>query len=290
MRIDEPIAYRWPYEWNGNNMATQKPVVNRLLKALIEEDYIQIKNLYEQEGASLQNSDQGTLSRIIYEKLSNYEFIEFLLRNELISSFIGMPGAVWLNSCTGPDGYSWGLLARAGVSHDYDVMELLALYRFENTSYCIGGEGFELEDDIFRYNDVEAFKVLHENGATKCQFNVNHEYLPWLNLRRRFPNSKVTAYLNSHKIPKRYSLGLDSDAFYHISPPTLEREGLFGKKNASIRNEMRMKDYEDRVRAQKSYLQWLQSKNKLQRWVEIASKQGFDAETWSMLKEIYNPN
>ncbi len=272
MRIDEPISFRWPYEWHSENMSTRKPVVNVLLKALIEENYLEIKRLYEQENASLLYSDEGTLARIIYEKLNNYKFIEFLLRNQLITSFIGMPGSLYLKCCYGPDGYSWNLLARAGILNAYDVMDLLARYRFGGTSYCIGGEGYELEDHLFRHNDITGFKVLHENGATKCEFNSSGEYLPWLMWRRKYPNSKVTSYISAHPIPKRKSLGLDSDAFYKITSPALEKEGVFGKKSARYRNEMRIKDCEDRIRAQNNYLDWLESKGLLQEWLDMERK------------------
>ena len=76
---------------------------------------------------------------------------------------------------------------------------------------------------------------------------------PYSVLRQKFPNSKVTAYLNNNPLIKRKSVGLDDFRFHKIPKLNLEKVGIFHRKETIRRNENRTADYNDRIRAQKEY-------------------------------------
>lgn len=50
MGINDEISYQWPYAWDADNMASEKPVVNRLLKAMIEKDIVEMEKLFSLGG------------------------------------------------------------------------------------------------------------------------------------------------------------------------------------------------------------------------------------------------
>lgn len=240
--INASIPYRWTFGWSVEGMANPKPIVNRLLVALIDGDIQSLNNLYRQ-GATLKEADEDTFRRILYHIIDKYDVINWLLHHGMTSKNS--------NECIGPDGYLWGPLARAWYAKAYDVMELLAYYGFDRMFFCINGEGWYIDELIFKYGDLRGIKILKEHGYMEDEDYV-YGY-PYSVLRQKFPNSKVTSYLNNNTVVKRKSVGLDDFRFRDIPKPDLEKVGLFHRKETIRRNEIRLADYDDRIRAQKEY-------------------------------------
>ena len=122
--INEPIAYNWTLGWSVDGMSNPKPIVNRLLKAIIEKDICQMENLYRKD-ATLEEANKETFERILYHVIDTYDVINWLVQH-------GMSCDVF-SYCIEPDGYIWGLMARAWYLHAYDVMDLLAYHGFNET-------------------------------------------------------------------------------------------------------------------------------------------------------------
>ena len=76
--INKPIEYDWKLGWNGGT--EPYPIVNPLLKAIIEKD-IKTVQILESQGASLRACNVTTLSRVIFHvaNLKNYFKIQLLL-------------------------------------------------------------------------------------------------------------------------------------------------------------------------------------------------------------------
>lgn len=240
--INEQIPYHWTFGWSVEGMSNPKPIVNRLLAALIDGNILTLDKLYRQ-GATLKEADEGTFQRILYHIIDKYDVINWLLHHGMTSKNS--------NECINPDGYCWGLIARAWHVKAYDVMELLAYYGFDEMSFCINGEVWYIDELIFKYEDLRGIKILKEHGYIE---NINYVYgYPYSILRQEFPNSKVTAYLNNNPLIKRKSVGLDNFKFHEIPKPDLEKVGIFRRKETIRRNEIRTADYNDRIRAQKEY-------------------------------------
>lgn len=240
--INEQIPYHWTFGWSVEGMSNPKPIVNRLLAALIDGNIQRLDNLYSQ-GATLMEADEDTFRRILYHVIDKYDVIYWLLHHGMTSK----------NSyeCIGPDGYLWGPIARAWYVKAYDVMELLAYYGFDKMSFCINGEGWYIDELIFKYGDLRGIKILKEHGYIE---NVNYVYgYPYSVLRQKYPKSKVTIYLDNNPLIRRKSVGLDDMKFYEIPKPNSEKIRLFHRKEIIKRNEIALADYNDRVRAQKEY-------------------------------------
>ncbi len=241
--INETISYKWVFGWSVEGMPNPKPIVNRLIKAIIEGDVSEMEFLYK-KGASLKKTDTDTFQRVLFHVISKYDTIKWLVNH-------GMTSENTVN-CIGVDGYIWGLLARAWYVKAYDVMEILAYYGFYRLCYCINGKAWDALELIFQKDDIQAMKILKEHGFIE---DVDYLYgYPYPILRRKYPQSKVTLYLEEHPIIKRKSVGLDNFKFRTIPEPNLEKEGVFFKKNIKERNKLKIADYEDRIRAQKEYL------------------------------------
>lgn len=247
--INEPIAYNWTFGWSVDGMSNPKPIVNRLLKAIIEKDTSQMEDLYR-KNATLEEINKETFERVLYHVIDTYDVISWLVKH-------GMSSDVF-SYCIEPDGYIWGLIARAWYLHAYDVMDLLAYHGFDRLSFCINGKGWNIESLIFERDDVRAMKILKEHGYIEDEDYV-YGY-PYPIYRRQYPNSKVTAYLEENPIIIRKSMGLDNFKFHKIPKPELERETLFHRKEIRKRNEIKIVDYNDRIRAQKEYLKVFSTK------------------------------
>lgn len=241
--INEEIQYKWEFGWTIENMSNPKPIVNRLIKAIIEGDVSEMQYLYK-KGASIKGTDNATFQRVLFHVINKYGTIEWLVNHGMTSENT--------RHCIGVDGYVWGMLARAWYVKAYDVMELLAYYGFECLTFCINGNVWYTDRLIFEKDDICAMKILKEHGFIE-EVNFVRGF-PYSRFRGEYPESKVTLFLNTHPIIKRKSVGLDNWKFSKIPEPELEKEGLFNRKKVQERNEIRIADYKDRLRAQKEYL------------------------------------
>lgn len=238
MGINDVIPYEWDLGWDSSGMSNPKPVVNRLLKAMIERDAIEMWSLFKQ-GATLKGMNEETFKRVLYHVLDDHNVIK-CLTDHGFTAFFGEYDNDY--NCYDPDGYSWGLLARAWNLKNYAVFDLLASKGFKRLYYASGGTKYDTMQWIFERNDVLAMQILLENGYPREM------------LRREmkdYPNSKVTLFIQENPVIKRKSVGLDNYRFLTIPKPELEKAGLFNRKVIQGKNELLMQDYQERVSAQK---------------------------------------
>lgn len=290
--------YWWPYSWK--NMRADHPKISPMINAIIDDDLIALKQM-RSEGMTLKNSDEGTLQRVLYEKMNSVELMKLLIEDEYITSFMSADlefnEAKYIRSeCIGQDGYYWGLMAKACYDRQYEIMDLLARYRFDTTSYHINGQSFWIEDLIFQRDDLTAFKILYENGKFDGSINMIidglGDFCVCRKQRERYPHSKVTKYINEHRYPIRRSMGMDYQAFRTIDPPSYFKVGLLNRRKMIQNNEDIRLNYEDRKRAQKEYWGWLQRAGKWERWQrylaadEASSKDFFENVLPSIVKDL----
>ncbi len=262
--------YWWPYRWKG--MTSKHPIISPMINAIIDDDIDALKQM-RAEGMSLRDSDEGTLRRALFEKMESHDLMKLLIEDEYITSFMSADRdfhhAKYLTSCLDENGYSWGLMSRACYVCDYEIMDLFARYRFDSTLLVINGTDYSIEGLIFDRDDLVAIRILYENGDgiyNDDLFNGFGDPLAFLKWRSMYPNTKVTRYLDENLYPKRRSMGLDGGAFSDIKYPYQEKLGLLHRKERKTRNEYRILNYKDRIRAKKDYLKWLQDIGKLERW------------------------
>lgn len=239
--LDKPIPYKWPYRWEEH--VKDAPVMNRLLKAILEEDVREMNCLFV-NGATLRGCDTETLRTVLYFVAGSLPVMRCLVQNGL-SRLMGEPyGAESYNECITPGGYCPGLIARAYHCGAYDVMDLLAQNGFDSFYYYEGSdEGYYVDHYIIRNKDERGLKILMENGY-------------------RFRKSEYEQLVINRPQVKRKSLGLDSGRFWdNIPEPELESVPLvFGRKGAQYRNERRIEDYKDRLRAHEEFKMFMGSK------------------------------
>ena len=262
--------YWWPYKWV--NMGG-KPKISPMLNAIIDDDLSALKQM-RSEGMTLSDSDTGTLQRVLFEKMDSVNLMKLLIEEEYITSFLSADShfkdAKYVSGkCIGQDGYFWSLLAKACYDQQYEIMDLFARYRFNYTNYCINGKEYWVEDLIFQRDDLRAFKILYENGEIIGDTDIIDglgDYRLYKKQRERYPKGRITEYINEHPYPVRRSMGMDEWAFRQIDSPSYFKVGLFNRKKMSRNNEILRLNYEDRIRAQKEYIAWLQKAGKWKRW------------------------
>lgn len=239
--IDEPIDYEWQLGW-GEQVGRSRPVVNRLLKAIIEKDVNEMDRLFA-AGASLKKCDQTTFRRALFHVIDSYPVMCRLVKHGFsrIGHDINSLGDNGINDqeCLTPGGYRWGVIARAYYLGAYDVMDLLASHGF-NQFNCYT-EGWDESEDmdyvIFKNDDRRAIQILLENS-----------YDNWIG---PFYHRCYERYVINQPQVRRKSVGLE-DYLFRKTPKMMPLEQvpwIFGRKEAIYRNNRRREDYEDRVRA-----------------------------------------
>lgn len=242
MGINDPIPYEWNLGWDSSGMSIPKPVVNRLLRAMIECDVMEMRSLFKQ-GATLQGMNAKTFQRALYHVLDDHNVVK-CLTDHGFTAFFGDYDRDY--TCCGPDCYAWGLLARAWFVRNHAVFDLLASKGFQRLVYCIDGKLHYVKEYIFERNDISTMRILLENGYSRDELRLG---------MKKYPDSKVTLFIRENPVIKRKSVGLDKYKFLTIPKPELEKAGLFNRKMIQAQNELLMLDYEDRVNAQKSMME-----------------------------------
>lgn len=239
--INEPIPYNWKLGW-GDEIGSSQPIVNPLLKAIIEKDVNEIDRLFA-AGASLKACDQTTFRRVLYHVIDSYPVMCRLVKHGFsrIGHDIDSLGDNGINDqeCLTPGGYRWGVIARAYYLGAYDVMDLLASHGFNQFNCYTEGwaESEDMDYIIFKKDDKRAIQILLENSY---DIGIGPFY------RRCYEK-----YVINQPQVRRKSIGLEDNIFRKTPQMrSLEKVPLiFGRKEVIYRNNRRREDYEDRVRA-----------------------------------------
>lgn len=232
--IDKPIPYKWPYRWEQH--VKEAPVMNRLLKAILEKDVPEMNCLFA-NGATLGGADTETLQTVLCIVADNLPVMRCLVQHGLSRLMVESYVAKECNVCITPGGYCPGLIARAYHLGAYDVMDLLAQNGFNYFNYYDGlDEQYYVDHYIIRNKDERGLKILIENGYV-------------------FRKREYQEFVINRPQVKRKSLGLDSRRFWNEIPePILESVPLvFGRKDAQYRNERRIEDYKDMLRVHEEF-------------------------------------
>lgn len=275
MDINEPIPYKWTLGWD-EGMVSPKPTVNRLLKAMIEKNANEMERLFQQ-GASLQKTDKETLQRVLYHVLDNYDVVLCLIKHGFTSQY----GAMLRKSnyyadddCISPYAYYSGLPGRAWELKSYKVLKLLVDQGFSNMSFKPKNVMYEAEDLSYQREEIDVVKLFLENGRLISYYDSKF---------RKYPNNKITIFLQGHPVIKRRSALLDPWLFDKIPEPKLVKVGFFGKKAAQEKNERILADYNDRVAAQKRFIEQVG----IDAWKkEVKNNEEFSAIMAEMAEEI----
>lgn len=249
MDINEPISYRWTLGWD-EGMVSPKPTVNRLLKAMIEKNANEMERLFQQ-GASLKKTDKETLQRVLYHVLDDYNVISCLIKHGFTSQY----GAMLRKSdyyaddeCWNPYAYGSGLPGRAWSLKSYKVLKLLVDQGFSKMSFSIKDQFYDAEELSYEREEIDVVKLFLENGRPVEHYEI-YSYF------RNYPNNKITQYLLNYPLIKRRSALLDPCLFKKIPEPKLVKVGFFGRKTAQEKNERILADHNDRIAAQKRFIQ-----------------------------------
>lgn len=275
MDINEPISYRWTLGWD-EGMVSPGPTVNRLLKAMIEKNANEMERLFQQ-GASLKKTDKETLQRVLYHVLDDYDVVACLIRHGFTSRY----GAMIKKSeyyaddeCWSPYAYGSGLPGRAWSMKSYKVLKLLVDQGFEKMSFSIKDQFYDAEELSYEREEIEVVKLFLENGRLATHYDLYF---------RNYPNNKITRFLQGRPVIKRRSALLDPCLFSKIPEPQLIKVGFFGGKSAREKNERILADHEDRINAQKMFIEQIG----LEAWKkEVKFNEDFSAELADMAKEI----
>ena len=277
MDINEPISYRWTLGWD-EGMVSPRPTVNRLLKAMIEKNANEMERLFQQ-GASLKKTDQETLQRVLYHVLDDYDVIACIVRHGFTSRY----GAMIRRSeyyaddeCISPYAYYSGLPGRAWELKSYKVLKLLVDQGFEEMSFKPKNEMYDAEELSYEREEIEVVKLFLENGRSIEHYEIR-------NFFRRYPTNKITKFLEGYPLIKRRSALFEPYLFKKIPEPRLIKVGFFGKKAAQEKNNRILADYNDRVAAQKRFIE----QAGIDAWQkEVKFNEDFSAELADMAEEI----
>ena len=70
--LDATISYNWKWSWKISG----KPVVNRLMKAIIEQNIQEMYSLV-QKGAHIEALEEYTLGRILYINIKSFDIFKY---------------------------------------------------------------------------------------------------------------------------------------------------------------------------------------------------------------------
>lgn len=230
--IDKPIQYNWTLGWE--HVSNKPPIMNLLLKAILEKDINEIIKL-EKQGASLKKCDKRTLQVIIFDVVDCYPIMKWLVDHGMsrIAKDIDALGNNGVNDiyCISPYGTEWGVAGRAYFCGAYDVFDLLCANGFSNLSFYDGDKWSDAALSILENKNEYLINILLSNGYILDDRNYEN-------------------YVLNRSQIKRKSIGLDPWIWSGILEPKYESIPLiFGRKETIRRNDRIREDYEDRIRS-----------------------------------------
>lgn len=261
MNINGQIAYEWRLGWSG--MSEPKPVVNRLIKAILEKNVPEMERLFAC-GAEIKACNEGTFGRTLFYVLNNYAVINSLVQHGFTAIY---PYSGFRDNfeCYDSDGYCWGCLGRAWRLGAYDVVRLLAQNGFKATQIHYKGDVYYVEELVFANDDIKTTKILLENGFFRKTIEE---------ISSRYPNSKVTYFLQENAVIHRETIALSNFKYSEYPKPKLKKPGLFNKKRVKAYNDMLMADYYDYIRAHNQFVNSIG----VEKWKNICRKLEQDTE------------
>lgn len=245
MGVNDLINYKFPYRWSSEGMY-DRPKVNLLLKAIIEEDFTEMYSLVK-KGASIYKLDQSTLGRVLFEKINNISIAEFFIDCGARGYNDNMSCSMY-NELYDEYGYCSGGMALAYYRNNYDMFNLLASNGFSKSYICFNGRGVDLLDLIKQRDDAEALSCL-------LKYSFPRQEIEWK--FDKTMNTRCGRFLIEHPIVYRQSAALDPGIFRckEISYPELKTPKFLHKRE----NQLLIADYEDKVKVREMMLSKIKS-------------------------------
>lgn len=250
--INRPISYMWKFGWDG---MVGNPVVNPLMKAIIESNYPEIKRLIV-NGASPKLLEKNTLQRVLFIKIKDYRIISLFTA---LGARYYYPDVISeaLKECLDEHGHILHTVTCAYSSGAYDVFELLL---------SAGYFDLDLIDMIFSMDDLNSMKLLMNYGFEKRIVTDSTYFYNGINHHRyylkHYENTKCYQYLTNTIVFRRKSYAISPNLIYSIPKPVLEKPGFFNRKKVEAYNQAIMDDYYDQVRVQKELIDSLTPKQR----------------------------
>ena len=259
MDINEPIQYFWKWGWAG--MSEGKPIVNRLLKAMLDHDVVEINRLFSR-GARLSKCNQDTLGRCLFIVMDDYDVIKTLIDHGFSALYYDSEFSEE-DTCYDGEGYCWGYPGRAWYLQAYKVFELLVQNGFKNMSFFSKGEVYSVDRVIFKKNDVNIAKILLENGYSRKEMERFAE---------KNPNSKVSLFLEKNPLVPRKTIAISDYKYREYPKPEIVKPGILFRKMIQQENELLLADYNDFISTQKKYIESIGYETWVQTVAEIDSR------------------
>lgn len=241
--------YNFPYKWNCKNEIK----VNALLDALIRKDFVRATELIAQ-GNRLWDIDKTTFERALWEFLTDYDVMKFLVNNKFNKFCFRSI------ECINQNNKSWGIVARAYIAGNKKIVELLFSAGFE-----IIGNGLYVGNDgnihrLWQYCLVNRF----DKDMIDMMLSYGEEPNSLLLIvdDDDLPNNYAATYIRSKKriVLKGYGLANWED---EIKKPAEPKFGLFTsnttKKEKMHQYEEDMQVYEKNVKVREKYLENISS-------------------------------
>lgn len=277
MNINAPIRYNFPYAWDKENMYGV-PIVNLLLKELIERNYPRAKTLLE-HGATFKGIDSSTFGRCLFEFAEDYKMMKFLVDN----GFNGINCYLEIfregRECIDRAGYGWSLTGRALALKNRNLLDMLFANRFVPGQFWKNGKNFDMVKYAMNNDYIELIEILLSHGYPRQKLAF------WIDNGAR-SNSKSYQYIMSSPVVQWKSYGLgDLEKEISIPEKPVFKPLMLSRTKERLTEEYnRNVDYYQReVQAKKAYIQTL-SKEDLEKYYK--SKKS-DPEVEKALKSFY---
>lgn len=177
--LDAPIYYNFPWSWSESCLG-RKPVINPLMKAIIEQNISEMYSLINR-GAKIEALDRLTLQKTIWYHIKNIKIFQFFIDNGARGYyqqgyFVNDKISRLIENCVNDhrDGYSAATVAWAYYCGAYDVFELLLSNGYFGKNICFDGaknQSTDLIKVIFERNDVNTIKMLMEYGCPRSEID-----------------------------------------------------------------------------------------------------------------------
>lgn len=234
MDINQQINYKYPYRWDNKGMPG-KPIVNRLLKALIEDNLSEAQRLIN-AGASLQKIDNTTFEHSLFHLLENYKTVKFMTDNGLNHIFFPYL------KCLDGGGYQWDLTGRAYYLNNRNVLELLFSKGFEPGQFWKGDNTYYIDKYAMQNHNTVLIDIMLSHGYPKRSLLSTTNY-----------GTEAYQYVENAIVMnwKSYGLGDLDREICRPNPPKFE---FLMTKRKRERYEMQKKSYLLELAARQKYI------------------------------------
>ena len=240
--LDATISYNWKWSWKISG----KPVVNRLMKAIIEQNIQEMYSLV-QKGAHIEALEEYTLGRILYINIKSFDIFKFFIDNGCRGYWDDKKSSL-LNNVLNENFYNSSPMSMAYYREAYDVFELLIKNGYGNDYLTDrNNECINFLKLIMERQDINAIKILMDHGFNRNEILERGYY-------DKYIGTPCYEFLRQNIPYHRKSFVINTKLMYTIPQPELEKPRLFNRKKVENKNKALIDDYQDMLRVQKEFM------------------------------------